>query len=127
MRTPVDALLYRTARELLEQRGEARPGHARSRSRWRSSTSTARLTVADDGVGRPDARTSGGALGEGHIGLASHALRIEAAGGRLTSAPGEPRGTVATVELPVRRSEDTGVVPRIDPQADGIDGRAAAS
>ena len=82
--------------------------------------------VADDGVG--DARErGGGALRRGHIGLASHTLRIDAAGGRFTSAPGEPRGTVVTVELPVRRSEDTGVVPRIDRQADGIDGRAAAS
>ena len=87
---------------------------------------TARLVVADDGVGMPE-NAAGDALRRGHIGLASHTLRIDAAGGRFTSAPGAPRGTVVTVELPVRRSEDTGVVPPIDRQADGIDGRAAAS
>ena len=38
-------------------------------------------------------------LGEGHIGLASHALRVEAAGGALTIAPAPATGTVATVEL----------------------------
>ena len=40
-------------------------------------------------------------LEEGHIGLASHALRVEAAGGRLAVGPGAPTGTVATVELPL--------------------------
>jgi two-component system NarL family sensor kinase len=60
----------------------------------------ARLTVADDGVGvgGPDLAHR---VGEGHIGLASHALRVEAAGGTLALAPGATAGTVATVELPV--------------------------
>jgi two-component system, NarL family, sensor kinase len=67
---------------------------------------TARLTVADDGVGVSSvdgtvAVDPGHRLGEGHIGLASHALRVEAAGGTLTVAPGTPRGTLATVELPL--------------------------
>jgi two-component system NarL family sensor kinase len=46
---------------------------------------TARLVVADDGVGMPE-NAAGGALRRGHIGLASHTLRIDAAGGRFTSA-----------------------------------------
>jgi signal transduction histidine kinase len=68
-----------------------------------------------------------GALRRGHIGLASHTLRIDAAGGRFTSAANPPHGTVVTVELPVGRSGDTAVVPHIDRQADGADGRATAS
>ena len=41
--------------------------------------------------------------------------------------PNPPHGTVVTVELPVGRSGDTAVVPHIDRQADGVDGRATAS
>jgi two-component system NarL family sensor kinase len=60
----------------------------------------ARLVVTDDGVGLgPD--SGEGAVRRGHIGLASHAVRVEAAGGRLRTGPGEPSGTVATVELPL--------------------------
>ena len=87
---------------------------------------TARLVVADDGVGMQE-NAAGGALRRGHIGLASHTLRIDAAGGRFTSAANPPHGTVVTVELPVGRSGDTAVVPHIDRQADGVDGRATAS
>ncbi|GAA2881452.1 hypothetical protein GCM10010472_44460 [Pseudonocardia halophobica] len=55
------------------------------------------MVVADDGVGiGPGAAGPGG----GHIGLASHAVRIEAAGGCLTIAPGASSGTVVTVEVP---------------------------
>jgi two-component system NarL family sensor kinase len=124
-RTAADPLLYRTAGELLNNVVK----HAQATSATVTLTladDTARLVVADDGVGMPE-NAAGGALRRGHIGLASHTLRIDAAGGRFTSAPGEPRGTVVTVELPVRRSEDTAVVPPIDRQADGVDGRAAAS
>ena len=102
LRTPVDGLLYRTARELLGNVAK----HARAGRLVVTLAlvdDTARLTVADDGVGvgGPDGVDLGHRLGEGHIGLASHALRVEAAGGTLTVAPGTTAGTVAAVELPL--------------------------
>ena len=66
----------------------------------------ARLTVADDGVGVATADVAR-RLGEGHIGLASHALRVEAAGGTLTLAPAPVAGTVAAVELPLAGTAPT--------------------
>ena len=100
-RTAADALLYRTAAELLSNVVKhAQAAHV-DRRRWRSRDGTARLVVADDGVGHAATHaTSRTALG-GHIGLASHTLRVEAAGGALTLAPAPAAGTVATVELPV--------------------------
>jgi len=98
-RTPVDGLLYRTARELLGNVVK----HARATHVTVALTlldGHARLTVTDDGVGVPTTDVTH-RLGEGHIGLASHALRVEAAGGALTLAPGPATGTVAAVELPV--------------------------
>jgi len=124
-RTEADPLLYRTAAELLNNVVK----HAQAASAvvtLELADGTARLVVADDGVGMPENAT-GGALRRGHIGLASHTLRIDAAGGRFTSAANPPHGTVVTVELPVGRSGDTAVVPHIDRQADGADGRATAS
>ena len=124
-RTEADPLLYRTAAELLNNVVK----HAQAASAvvtLELADGTARLVVADDGVGMPE-NAAGGALRRGHIGLASHTLRIDAAGGRFTSAANRPHGTVVTVELPVGRSGDTAVVPHIDRQADGADGRATAS
>ncbi len=98
-RTAVDGLLYRTARELLGNVVK----HARATHVAVGLTlldGQARLTVGDDGVGVTTTDVTH-RLGEGHIGLASHALRVEAAGGALTLAPGPVTGTVATVELPV--------------------------
>lgn len=97
--TPVDALLFRTARELLANVA----AHAKARTvsvTLAAEAGRARLVVADDGVGLPAeaVRTS---LRRGHIGLASHRVRIEAAGGRLTTGAAEGGGTVATVELPL--------------------------
>ncbi|GEL22544.1 hypothetical protein PSU4_14980 [Pseudonocardia sulfidoxydans NBRC 16205] len=98
-RTPLDGLLYRTARELV---GNAAT-HAKA-STVRLSLARegdhARLVVADDGVGLPpDAMTT--SLRRGHIGLASHRVRIEAAGGTFTAAASAPTGTVVTVDLPL--------------------------
>ncbi len=94
-----DALLHRTARELLAN--VVKHAHARAvtvtlerRDGW------ARLVVADDGVGLPGHAAD--ALGAGHIGLASHAVRIAAAGGRLVAERGREAGTTVTVELPWR-------------------------
>jgi two-component system, NarL family, sensor kinase len=97
LRTTADALLHRTARELLANVAE----HAKADTATVTlsmTDGTARLVVADDGIGLPD-RPAEEALGRGHIGLASHTVRIEAAGGWLRSGPGNP-GTVMTVELP---------------------------
>ncbi len=114
-RTPVDGLLYRTARELLGNVAR----HARATRvavTLALADGVARLTVADDGVGMAGPGPAH-RLGEGHIGLASHALRVEAAGGRLTVAPGATTGTVATVALPLPAA--AGPVPSGRPPAPG--------
>jgi two-component system NarL family sensor kinase len=99
LRTPVDSLLFSAARELLSNVvRHARADHARVTleldGRW------GRLVVADDGRGMAtEARQQ--RLDEGHIGLHSQALRVEAAGGTLTVV-GAASGTVATVLVPVK-------------------------
>ena len=69
-------------------------------SRSPSTGNLARLVVADDGRGMAKGARQQG-LDEGHIGLHSQTLRVEAAGGSLTVA-GEASGTVATVLVPVK-------------------------
>jgi two-component system NarL family sensor kinase len=98
-RTPVDGLLYRTARELLANVVK-HAGAEHVVVGLALVDGHARLTVTDDGVGvaEPDVARR---LGEGHIGLTSHVLRVEAAGGSLTLAPAPRTGTVAVVSLPV--------------------------
>lgn len=59
------------------------------------------LDVADDGVG-VTGDTMARRLGEGHIGLASHRARVDAAGGVLVFLA-TPRGTHVCVELPLKR------------------------
>jgi two-component system NarL family sensor kinase len=96
--TSADALLFRTARELLANVAE----HARARTATvilEPAGPRARLIVADDGVGLPEDSVER-SLRDGHIGPASHAVRIDAAGGSLTTLPGEPSGRVVVVELP---------------------------
>lgn len=98
VRTPADALLYRTARELLTNVTR----HAAARSVTVALThvgSRARLTVTDDGTGIPDGAVQH-SVRRGHIGLTSHTLRVEAAGGTLTLLPGPAAGTEAVVDLP---------------------------
>ena len=98
MRTSVDEMLFGAARELLTNVVKhARADTVRMRLGWTGAT--ARLDVVDDGIGVPDGAWTPG-LGEGHIGLASHRLRIAAAGGDLTVARGRRAGTVARVEVP---------------------------
>ena len=96
VRTTVDALLFSAARELLSNVVK----HAGADSATVALGlygESARLVVADDGRGiDADARQRG--LDDGHIGLHSQTLRVEAAGGTLTIAGG-PSGTVAIVEV----------------------------
>ena len=101
-RTSADALLFSAARELLSN--VVKHSNATSVDVALSRAGPlARLVVADDGRGVPADAVRHGLAG-GHIGLASHALRVEAAGGTLMLNPGEPTGTVVTVELPCRPS-----------------------
>jgi two-component system NarL family sensor kinase len=58
------------------------------------------LNVADDGVGVND-DTMARRLGEGHIGLASHRARVDAAGGTFVFLDA-PAGTHVFVELPLK-------------------------
>ena len=90
--------MYATARELLAN--VVKHAHAESaRVALAHHDGHAALTVADDGCGMPDGAASA-ALGEGHIGLASYRVRVQAAGGSLTIRDAQPSGTVAQVTLP---------------------------
>jgi two-component system NarL family sensor kinase len=98
VRTPVDALLYSAARELLGN--VVKHADARlARIALGLCGPRARLVVSDDGHGLIE-HVRRQRLDEGHIGLASQTLRIEAAGGTLTIA-GDESGTVVTVIVPV--------------------------
>ena len=96
MRTPVDALLLATARELLTNVVK----HAQAtRADVRLSVDgpDAVLVVADDGVG-VDPQLVDRRAAEGHLGLVSRRVRIESAGGTLTVAPGA--GTRVECRIP---------------------------
>jgi two-component system NarL family sensor kinase len=98
LRTAADGLLYTTARELLTNVVK----HANARTvqvQLRHDDGVATLVIADDGRGiSPDAESL--SVAAGHIGLASHRVRVEAAGGALTVRPRQPNGTVAEVVVP---------------------------
>jgi two-component system NarL family sensor kinase len=97
--TSADELLYSTARELLANVVK----HARAtnvRVILRQDQARATLTVEDDGTGIATGAAEGSAA-TGHIGLASHRVRVEAAGGALSLRPRSPRGTIAVVTLPL--------------------------
>ncbi|MBT2386054.1 sensor histidine kinase [Streptomyces sp. ISL-11] len=92
-----EALLYSAARELLGNIVKhARASHVRVRLAVDDGTTV--LTVHDDGAGF-DPRVVRRRVKEGHIGLASHYVRVESAGGRflVDSAPGN---TTIEVRLP---------------------------
>src|SRR5829696_507209 len=95
----VTALLYRTAQEAMRNAAE----HAEAqnvRVQVRASEGTARLSVADDGVGFDHERALAAAA-EGHFGLRLLRDQVRDAGGtfELDSAPG--RGTRVGVEVPL--------------------------
>jgi two-component system NarL family sensor kinase len=98
LRTPLDGLLYTTARELLTN--VVKHASARTvRLELRHDDGIATLVIADDGRGiTPEAEA--GSIAAGHIGLASHRVRVEAAGGSLIVRPRQPNGTIAYVVVP---------------------------
>jgi two-component system, NarL family, sensor kinase len=97
-RTPADGLLYATARELLSNVVK-HAGANVVQINLAHSGELAHLVVADDGRGIPDGAVEK-SLGDGHIGLASHRVRLAAAGGGLSMTGASPSGTVAQVDLP---------------------------
>lgn len=98
-RRDIDAVVFGVARELLSNVVQ----HARARQATVMLGVTDRtcvLHVVDDGVGLRQ-ETVARRLGEGHIGLASHRARVEAAGGALMFLDA-PVGTHVCVEVPLR-------------------------
>ena len=112
-RPPSQALLYRAVRELLAN--AHKHSHAtRVRVTLHRTGADIVLRVADNGVGF-DPEVLDRCVAEGHIGLASLVVGIEAMGGtvQLTGTPGG--GSTATVTMPDRAAPDeTGAV---DPAA----------
>jgi two-component system NarL family sensor kinase len=98
VRSPADGLLYATARELLSNVVKHAGASAVHINLGRSGE-LAQLVITDDGRGIPDGAVEA-SLDGGHIGLASHRVRLEAAGGGLSMTGATPSGTIATVDVP---------------------------
>lgn len=97
-RSDIDPVMFGVVRELLSNVVQ----HAAARSATVMLGITDRtcvLHVVDDGVGFGQ-ETMTRRLGEGHIGLASHRARVEAAGGALVFLD-VPVGTHVCVEVPL--------------------------
>ncbi|MFF7183616.1 ATP-binding protein [Streptomyces sp. NPDC008121] len=93
-----DQLIYRTARELFNN--IVKHAHAGQVSvELRAIGEMVQLTISDDGVGITSENMDR-SITEGHIGLASHRIRIEEAGGYFQISRNIPNGTVATVGIP---------------------------
>lgn len=100
IRSGIDPVVFGVLRELLSNIVQ----HSQARSAsviLGINDETCVLHVADDGVGFND-ETVARRLGEGHIGLASHRARVEAAGGTFVFVD-VPVGTHVCVELPIAR------------------------
>jgi two-component system, NarL family, sensor kinase len=97
-RTDVDELVYSAAREFLTNVTKHAGAHS-VRVALDRQNGNVRLTVADDGSGIVDGVVEQ-RLAEGHLGVASQRVRVQAAGGRFSLRSAHP-GTVAEVELPV--------------------------
>lgn len=98
LRTSADPLLYSTARELLSN--VVKHAGARDvRITLAAANGKARLVVTDDGRGSTPQQVEQ-SVADGHIGLVSHRLRVEASGGHLLMAPATPGGTVVDVQVP---------------------------
>ncbi|OBF18881.1 sensor histidine kinase [Mycobacterium kubicae] len=99
-RNEVDSIMFGVIRELLSNVVH----HSRATTASVAlgiTDETCIVDVADDGVGITG-DTMARRLGEGHIGLASHRARVEAAGGRFVFLD-VPAGTHVCVELPLKR------------------------
>ncbi|SOJ55572.1 putative sensor histidine kinase NarS [Mycobacterium simulans] len=96
----IDPILFGVVRELLAN--VTRHSQAtRASVKLEVADDVARIDVVDNGIGiNRDAAAR--RLAQGHIGLASHRSRVEAAGGTLTIV-NEPVGAHLRVELPLRR------------------------
>ena len=95
-----DELILAVARELLTNAAKhAEAGAVDVRLSRRDAELV--LEVADDGCGIEPGRREA-ALRDGHIGLASAAYRVEAAGGSLALSGGPGAGTRAVARLPAR-------------------------
>lgn len=91
------ALLYRAARELLANVNKHARASTVSVGLRRTGDRTV-LTVTDDGAGF-DPNTVAQAVADGHIGLASLQVRVEAMGGTMTISSETGYGTQVTVTL----------------------------
>jgi two-component system NarL family sensor kinase len=94
LRTPTDGLLFGAARELLSNVVK-HAGARRARVSLAIAGDQARLVVADDGHGVPESPRG---PGQGHVGLYTQRLRVEAAGGAL-AVDATGAGTTATVTV----------------------------
>ena len=100
IRSAIDPMLFGVVRELLSN--VVKHSKARCASVTLGITDgTCVLDVVDDGVG-VSSETVARRLGEGHIGLASHRARVDAAGGVFVFLD-TPVGTHVCVELPVKQ------------------------
>jgi two-component system NarL family sensor kinase len=97
-RHPREPLVFSAARELLSN-VVRHAGAGRLTVRLREDGGEVELAVEDDGRGFPPGRLAE-RLADGHVGLASQRVRIEAAGGSMhvESSPGE--GTRVAIRLP---------------------------
>jgi two-component system NarL family sensor kinase len=97
-RHPREPLLFSAARELLSNVVEHADA-SRVTVRLVEGAGELELAVEDDGRGFPPERLDE-RLAEGHVGLASQRVRLEAAGGslRVSSAPGD--GTLVAIRVP---------------------------
>ncbi|MBX9983087.1 sensor histidine kinase [Mycobacterium gordonae] len=100
VRNEIDPMVFGVARELLSN--VVRHSRATKASVTLGITDdSCVLNVADDGVGVND-DTMARRLGEGHIGLASHRARVEAAGGSFVFL-GADSGTRVCVQVPLKK------------------------
>ncbi|MDP7706095.1 MULTISPECIES: sensor histidine kinase [unclassified Mycobacterium] len=100
IRNDVDPIVFGVARELLSNVVR----HSRASHAWVTLGITddmCVLNVADDGVG-VNSDTMARRLGEGHIGLASHRTRVEAAGGAFVFLEAAS-GTRVCVQVPLKK------------------------
>lgn len=99
IRNEIDPIVFGVARELLSNVvRHSRAAHARVTLGVADGMCV--LNVADDGVG-VNGETMARRLGEGHIGLASHRARVDAAGGAFVFLEADC-GTRACVQVPLK-------------------------